>query len=182
MRQIDKDLRDAILSNVTNYYVFRVSDEDARALEANLTIELPKSVLQAAAERGLKESDVRAKLMTELHPRECLVRVAAAGRILPVVRARTMDATVHAAADAAVSNTAAPKLPEQFVLSAAEPAPPPTQPVSIPLPPNAPIASPALTPSNQPPTTLLSKNVRPNIMDLLAQQSSGHHPIEKDQS
>jgi len=89
--QIEKGLRDAILSNVLNYYIFRVSEEDARALEANLTIEIPKEVLQQMASRGLKESDVRTRLMTELHPRECLARVTANGQILPAVRARTVD-------------------------------------------------------------------------------------------
>ncbi|HSX06070.1 MAG TPA: type IV secretion system DNA-binding domain-containing protein [Candidatus Saccharimonadales bacterium] len=174
--QIEKDLRDAILSNVVNYYVFRVSDEDARALEANLTIELPKSVVQAAAERGLKESDVRTKLMTELHPRQCLVRIAASGRILPAVRARTMDTTLHAVDTAEASRKPAPKLPEQFVLTSAD-TPTPSVPAS-------PVIGPAAEPvSSVPPQSIpvSSTAKRPNIMDLLAQQSSGHHPIDKDQ-
>ncbi|HEV7454057.1 MAG TPA: DUF87 domain-containing protein [Candidatus Saccharimonadales bacterium] len=114
--QIEKGLRDAILSNVLNYYVFRVSEEDARALEANLTIELPKEVVQAAAARGLRESDVRTKLMTDLHPRECLVRVAANGQILPAVRARTVDTAATAPIKGA-RLTAYPKqnLPTEFV-------------------------------------------------------------------
>jgi hypothetical protein len=89
--QIEKSLRDAILSNVLNYYIFRVSEEDARALEANLTIDIPKEVLLQMAQRGLKEGDVRTKLMTELHPRECLARLTAHGQILPAVRAHTVD-------------------------------------------------------------------------------------------
>ncbi len=91
-----------------------MSEEDARALEANLTIDIPKEVLQQMHTRGLKESDVRTKLMTDLSPRECLVRVTANGQILPAVRARTTDAqlrspTGHLAAQ--------PKqaLPTQFV-------------------------------------------------------------------
>ncbi len=114
--QIEKSLRDAILSNVLNYYVFRVSEEDARALEANLTIELPKEVVQAAAARGLRESDVRTKLMTDLHPRECLVRVAANGQILPAVRARTLDTLARAPAkDTHLSTYPKQNLPTQFV-------------------------------------------------------------------
>lgn len=115
--QIEKDLRNAILSNVLNYYIFRVSEEDARGLEANLTIELPKEVLQAAATRGLHENDVRTKLMTELHPRECLVRVAANGQIPPAVRARTMDTLARVPVTNATSLEAHPKqnLPTQFI-------------------------------------------------------------------
>ena len=113
--QIDKGLRDAILSNVLNYYVFRVSEEDARALEANLTIEIPKEVLQQMAERGLKESDVRTKLMTELHPRECLARLTANGQILPAVRARTVDTTLRAPAGAQATAQPKQQLPTQFI-------------------------------------------------------------------
>lgn len=112
--QIEKDLRDAILSNVLNYYVFRVSEEDARSLEANLTIDIPKEVLQHMAERGLKESDVRTRLMTELHQRECLVRVTANGHILPAVRARTCDTTDRAPVGAPLSARPKQHLPAQF--------------------------------------------------------------------
>lgn len=90
--QIEKDLRDAIFANVYNYYAFKVSEEDARNLEGNLNIELPKEIIDKEGEKGLKEQDIRVKIMTELHPRECLVRVLAKGQVLPAVKARTMDA------------------------------------------------------------------------------------------
>lgn len=117
--QIDKDLRDAILSNVINYYVFRVSEEDARELEGNLTIELPSEVIEAGKTKGQKEFDLRVKLMTELHPRECLVRIAAAGQVLPSFKAKTLDAPVAVAALnvsdlEAFSEPKAVKLPEKF--------------------------------------------------------------------
>lgn len=92
--QIEKPLQDAIFTNVYNYYVFRVSEEDARALEGNLTLEIPKEILQAEKEKGLKESDVRVRMLTSLNPRECLVRLSAAGSIMPCVKARTLDAAV----------------------------------------------------------------------------------------
>ncbi len=44
--QIEKDLSDAIFANVYNYYAFKVSEEDARALEGNLNMELPKEYTQ----------------------------------------------------------------------------------------------------------------------------------------
>ena len=96
--QIDKSLQDAIFTNVQNYYVFRVSEEDARALEGNLTIELPKSVIEAEKAKGASPSDIRVKMLTELHARECFLRLACDGQILPCVKARTLDhiATPHA--------------------------------------------------------------------------------------
>jgi nicotinamide riboside kinase len=78
--QVDKDLRDAIFANVFNYYAFKVSEEDARALEGNLNIELPQELVTAEHAKGLKEADIKVKIMTELHPRECLVRVVAKNR------------------------------------------------------------------------------------------------------
>ncbi len=91
--QIEKDLRDAIFANVYNYYTFKVSEEDARALEGNMNIELPKEIVEAEHKNGLKEQDIRIKIMTQLHPRECLVRVLANGQVVPAVKARTMDVT-----------------------------------------------------------------------------------------
>jgi hypothetical protein len=90
--QVEKDLRDAIFANVFNYYTFKVSEEDARALEGNLNIELPKELIESEHAKGVKESDIKIKLMTELHPRECLIRLMSNGQIAPAVKARTMDA------------------------------------------------------------------------------------------
>lgn len=91
--QIEKDLRDAIFTNVMNYYVFKVSEEDARALEGNLTIELPKEILEAEKAKGLKQSDVRVQMLTNLHPREVFLRLSSEGKLLPCVKARTLDVT-----------------------------------------------------------------------------------------
>ena len=91
--QIEKDLRDAIFTNVMNYYVFKVSEEDARALEGNLTIELPKEILEAEKNKGLKQSDVRVQMLTGLHPREVFLRLSSDGKLLPCVKARTLDVT-----------------------------------------------------------------------------------------
>lgn len=89
--QIEKGLQDAIFTNVSNYYVFRVSEEDARALEGNLTIELPKETLLDAKKVGNKEEQVRVRILTSLNSRECLLRLSSDGQILPCVKARTMD-------------------------------------------------------------------------------------------
>ena len=98
--QIEKDLRAAIFSNVYNYYAFKVSEEDARALEGNLNIELPKELIEQEHKKGIKEDQLKVKIMTELHPRECLVRVTAGGQVLPAVKARTLDVPAYNAAKA----------------------------------------------------------------------------------
>lgn len=89
--QIEKDLQDAIFTNVANYYVFRVSEEDARALEGNLTIELPKESLLQEKEVGNKENELRVRILTSLNARECLLRLSSNGQLLPCVKARTLD-------------------------------------------------------------------------------------------
>lgn len=92
--QIEKPLQDAIFTNVYNYYAFRVSEEDARALEGNLTIELPKELVTAEHEKGLKETDIRVQMLTSLNSRECFLRLSNDGQILPCVKGSTVDITM----------------------------------------------------------------------------------------
>lgn len=89
--QVEKDLRDAIFANVDNYYVFRVSEEDAKSLIGNLGIEVPKEIMDTEITKGLKEDQVRLQYMTSLNPRECLIRLSANGQILPCFKGRTLD-------------------------------------------------------------------------------------------
>lgn len=89
--QIEKNIQEAIFTNVSNYYVFRVSEEDARALEGNLTIELPKEALLEEKEVGNKENELRVRILTSLNSRECLLRLSVGGQILPGIKATTMD-------------------------------------------------------------------------------------------
>lgn len=89
--QVEKSLKDSIYSNVYNYYVFRVSEEDATGLIGNLNIDIPKEIIEEENKKGIKEDIVKKRFMTELHPRECLVRVSANGQIVPVFKARTLD-------------------------------------------------------------------------------------------
>jgi len=112
--QVDKDLRDAIFANVYNYYTFKVSEEDARALEGNLTIELPREVIESEHAKGLKEADIKVKIMTELHPRECLVRIVANGQVVPCIKARTVDAPLTTGQHVRERELKA-VLPEKFV-------------------------------------------------------------------
>lgn len=113
--QIDKDLRDAVFANVLNYYVFKVSEEDARALEGNLTIELPKEIIESEHAYGVSESDVKIKLLSEQHIRECFVRVTANGQVIPCFKARTVDAPHAKKVEVTSLKPVKQRLPEKFV-------------------------------------------------------------------
>lgn len=89
--QIEKNIQDAIFTNVSNYYVFRVSEEDARALEGNLAIDLPKESVLEENELGNKESELKVRFLTSLNSREVLLRLSNDGQLLPGMKARTMD-------------------------------------------------------------------------------------------
>lgn len=89
--QVDKSLKDSIFANVNNYYCFRVSEEDAEQLVGNLPMELPKDMLIESKAKGIDEKTIKARMLTELNPRECIVRVASNGVLLPCFKARTLD-------------------------------------------------------------------------------------------
>jgi len=88
--QIEKTIQDAIFANVSNYYVFRVSEEDARALEGNIAMELPKEALTEEKERGNKETDAKVRMLTSLNTQEVIARLSADGQLLPALKARTI--------------------------------------------------------------------------------------------
>jgi DNA helicase HerA-like ATPase len=91
LQQVDKELRDSIFANVSNYYCFRVAEEDAIQLAGNLPMELPNELLLEAKENGIREETLKVRMLTDLHPRECIVRMAAGGLLLPCFKARTLD-------------------------------------------------------------------------------------------
>ncbi len=95
--QINEDLQSAIVSNVINYYIFKVSEEDAKKIEGNIQIDIPKELLERETKKGLKESDVKVKIMTEMSSRECLIRVSANGQLYPALKARTSNVPISAA-------------------------------------------------------------------------------------
>jgi len=164
--QIEKELQAAIFSNVYNYYVFRVSEEDARMLEGNLNMELPHEAQEADNKKGLKEADVRVRMLTELHPRECMLRLSAGGKINPCIKARTVDAPT-----ANQEGWTAPALNTYQRPAAALPTK---------------FQEPALA-ANQPATASQQTKSAPqaglpNLMQLLAEQSSSHLKLRKDKS
>lgn len=79
--QISQSLQKGIFANVVNYYIFRISKEDARILDGNIRMDIP-----------VKNSAItRFKILTELKNRECIVRIGAQERVYPAFQAKTLD-------------------------------------------------------------------------------------------
>lgn len=185
--QIEKDIRDAIFTNVSNYYVFRVSEEDARALEGNLTIELPKESLIEEKELGNKEQELRVKILTSLHNREALIRVSSDGQILPVMKARTLDFVANAPKkEVELTQYPQQELPTQFKEGASQPLPhapidishasqPEQSQATVPTIVNT---EPADKPS-APPTSPANSGRSPSLADFLSAQSSSPNKVER---
>jgi hypothetical protein len=168
--QIEDDLKAAIFANVYNYYVFRVSEEDAKALQGNLKMELPRDVVEQQFKNGIKEDTLKLRMLTELHPRECIVRLLAKGQLNPCLKVTTLEAPNHAAQDPlstislrAYKHEPLPKQgPTKFVEAAAGVA-------SVPTVVNAPLADLPIEPPNR----------GMNLSELLASQSSSRAKVNK---
>lgn len=91
LTQISPNLLKGILSNVYNYFVFKVSDEDAKILTKNLDISFPDEILVREKTKGLEDEDLKRNLLVTLNPRECLVRAFAGGQFFPCFKAKTID-------------------------------------------------------------------------------------------
>lgn len=176
--QIEKNLQDAIFSNVYNYYVFRVSEEDARALEGNLNMELPREIQEIDNKKGLKEADVRVRMLTELHPRECILRLSANGKLTPCVKARTMEAPTFTDGMGSTQahlreyHSKTQNLPAKFTeTTQLAPAPPPVARTHAPEPV---LPEPAIRP--MPVSTV---TVAPNLAELLSEHSSSRKKVNK---
>lgn len=79
--QISDKLQKSILTNVVNYFIFRVSRLDAVLLENNIKMEV-----------AVKNSHFnRIKILTELADRECVARIGKMGRLYPAFKGNTMD-------------------------------------------------------------------------------------------
>lgn len=184
--QIDKPLQEAVFANVFNYYVFKVSEEDAKNLEGNLSIDIPKEILEAEKNKGLNQRDVRVQMLTSLHPRELLLRLSAAGKILPCIKGRTMDFTSISSPQQSIELQPAKKssaVPTKFVESkdpiAGLPAMAPQEPSSIPIlspiRPTDPTVGEIIEHAQNPiqtPVQAEPKKVSMSLHDLLASQSS----------
>ena len=79
--QISENLKEAILANTLNYYVFRVSRSDAILLEKDLEIKIVNS----------DEEEDKYKMLTNLKNQECLVRLSKNGCMFPTFKAKTVN-------------------------------------------------------------------------------------------
>ena len=79
--QISETIKNAIFSNVINYYIFRVSKMDAINLVDNFNMKIPVD--------DSKEQKIKA--LSELNNRECIVRISSNDVLLPAFKASTLD-------------------------------------------------------------------------------------------
>lgn len=178
--QVENDLQAAIFSNVINYYSFKVSQEDARMLEGNLNIELPKEVVEAEADKGINEADYRVKILTELSPRECIVRISAQGKILPAIKGKTvkLQEKLNAGRRPELGKYSPHELPEKFN----EYKPVTAQPVQErgPQQPRHAEATPIADNAYTQPVPEISEEPPKNLSELLRRQSSSEVKQRKD--
>lgn len=79
--QISEGLKEAILANTSNYYIFRTSRMDASLLAKGLEIKL----------KGGTSEDEKINYFTKLKNRECIVRIEKDGVMYPALKCVTMD-------------------------------------------------------------------------------------------
>lgn len=113
--QVDQSLRDAIFANAYNYYIFKVSETDAMALQGNVVMDIPKALLASEQSNGASSAQIKARMMIELSPRQCLVRLMARGQLYPCFMARTADAPQASLHVAQRTKSAAQRLPAKYV-------------------------------------------------------------------
>jgi len=90
LTQISPPLVQGILSNVYNYFVFKVADEDAKVLAKNLQMKFSDEILAKEKEKGLSEGDLKRDLLVNLNPRECLARIFYQDKFYPCFKSKTM--------------------------------------------------------------------------------------------
>lgn len=81
--QISESLKDAILANVSNYYIFRIARKDATSLIEHISMKIPLD--------DTREGKI--DFLTKLNQRECVVRIGVNGILLPAFEGRTLDFT-----------------------------------------------------------------------------------------
>lgn len=91
LTQITPELLRGILSNIYNYFVFKIHDGDAKVVSQNLDISFPDDILLSEKEKGISEEDLKRNVLTNLNPRECIVRLFGNGKFYPSFKARTIN-------------------------------------------------------------------------------------------
>ena len=80
--QISTGLLSAILANVYNYFVFRVSDGDAKVLSNNI---------QMVFREGENKEESKMEVLTRLDSRQCVARLFKDGKFYPGFVGKTVD-------------------------------------------------------------------------------------------
>ncbi len=89
LNQINKNIIDSILTNVFNYYIFKVNKEDAKILNSVLDIKLDPVFEQ---NKSSKEIEIlKEEMLTGLDQRECIVKIFDGQIIYDPVKLRTVD-------------------------------------------------------------------------------------------
>lgn len=81
LSQVSDRLKQAIFANASNYFIFRVSKNDAMLLGDNMNIKIPTN--------DTKESKIN--MLTELNNRQCIIRCENNGILLPAMKATTLE-------------------------------------------------------------------------------------------
>lgn len=90
--QVEENLLKSIITNIYNYFIFKISEDDAKLLVNNLEFEFSQEQLAYAKEhKGLSEEALRTRMITTLNPRECIARVYHEDKFYPVFKAKTMN-------------------------------------------------------------------------------------------
>lgn len=102
--QISSELKNAIFANVNNYYLFRVSKNDAVNICDNIEIKLANS----------DKLEDNYKMLTNLKNRECLIRLSKNGVIYPTFKARTCDFIGESLINEEIENKSLELLKKEF--------------------------------------------------------------------
>ncbi|GIW63376.1 MAG: hypothetical protein KatS3mg091_178 [Patescibacteria group bacterium] len=86
LTQVSEKLLKATLSNVYNFFVFKVSDEEAKIISSNLELEIPRIIF----DNQKQEQELKRQLFINLNPREIITRVFAKGKFYPAIKGKTI--------------------------------------------------------------------------------------------
>ncbi len=89
--QMSEGLLAAILANIYNYFVFKVSDEDGKILGKNMEMIFGEGILSEAKRKGVGGEELKREVLARLDPRQCVARLFKDGKFYPSFVGRTVD-------------------------------------------------------------------------------------------
>ena len=85
--QISNNLKEAIFANVINYYLFRLSRNDANTIVDNLDFKIPLYNSKSLAE----QREGKINMLSSLNNRECVTRISIEDKLIPAFKAKTTE-------------------------------------------------------------------------------------------